>query len=191
MRILYAVSEVFPFSKTGGLADVAGALPVSLARLGHDVRVVAPELPMVRRGDRKFDSLGSVTVSLPNQSLNFTVIKSLLPDSPVEAFFLGNDGLFNRPGLYQENGRDYPDNHLRFGAFSRAVLALSGLTGWRPEIIHGNDWQTGLIFAYLKSDRGRPSPVPEAGTVFTVHNLGYQGVFPYKAFLELGLSPEL
>lgn len=197
MRILYTASEVTPFAKTGGLADVAGALPLALARLGHDVKVVMPKYAVVSEGRWELIRRGDFPVRLAGQDYPFTLWTGHLPDAPVELLFLANDRLFSRPGLYQEKGKDYPDNLERFAAFNRAVLELPKWLDWHPDVLHGNDWQTALTFVYLNAQSMTP-PLPPlnkggrggVGTVFTIHNLGYPGLFPGAEFGKLGLPPE-
>jgi len=126
VRILYAASEVAPFAKTGGLADVAGALPAALARLGHEVKVIMPRYAVLKEPRRALAQRGDLTVRLAGQDHPFGLWSGTLPETPVEVLFLSNDRLFGRPGLYQEKGKDYPDNLERFAAFSRAVLEVPG-----------------------------------------------------------------
>lgn len=196
MRILYAASEVAPYAKTGGLADVAGALPGALARLGHEVKVVMPRYAIVNGKRRGLESRGDLTVRLAGKDYPFTLWAGPRsaapgrPDDPVEALFLSNDRLFDRPELYQEKGLDYPDNMERFAAFSRAVLEIPKRLNWFPDVIHGNDWQTALIFAYRRFFFSADPFLRKAGTLFTIHNLGYQGLAPGLDFPKLGLPPK-
>src|SRR5437773_3455984 len=122
MRILYIASEVAPFAKTGGLADVAGALPAALARMGQEVKVVMPKYAVVDEKRWGLASRGDVIARLGGEVYSFAVWSVSLPESSVEVLFLGNPILFNHSGLYQEKGKDFPDNLKRFSAFSRAVL---------------------------------------------------------------------
>ena len=190
MRILYTASEVTPFAKTGGLADVAGALPLALAQLGHDVKVVMPKYAVVSEGRRQLIRRGDLPVRLAGQDYPFTLWTGHLPDTPVEVLFLADDRLFGRPGLYQEKGIDFPDNLERFAAFSRAVLELPKRLDWHPEVLHGNDWQTAPTFIYLNAQPAHHPSFKKIATVFTIHNLGYPGLFPGTEFGKLGLSPE-
>jgi starch synthase len=190
MRILYAASEVVPFAKTGGLGDVAGALPVALNRLGHDVKVVMPKYAVVEEGRWGLTVLDELSVTLAGREHRFTVWSGHLPDSPVEILFLANDHLFGRPGLYQEHGRDYPDNLERFAAFSRAVLEIPKQLRWSPDVLHANDWQTALTFAYLRAHCAGDAVLRAMGTVLTIHNLGYAGLFPAEEFSTLGLPAD-
>lgn len=187
MQILYVASEVTPFAKTGGMADVAGSLPAALARLGHEVKVVMPKYAVVDPESHGLNKRCSLEVTLAGQSYPFTVWVGRLPGSPVDVLFLANILLFDRPGLYQDHGKDYPDNLVRFSAFSRATLEIPKQINWYPDIIHCNDWQTALIPVYLKSHFSDEPSYKEIGTLLTIHNLGYQGVFPETDFLKLGL----
>lgn len=190
MRILYAASEVSPFAKTGGLADVAGALPTALARLGHEVKVIMPRYAVVDETRWGLKSRDDLTVTLAGRDYSFTLWTGRLPDSPVEILFLSHEGLFGRPGLYQEKGKDYPDNLERFAAFSRAVLEVPKKLNWQPDVLHGNDWQTALAFVYRNAHLSADPNYRKIGTLFTVHNLGYPGLFPGSAFATLGLPSE-
>ena len=190
MRILYAASEVAPFAKTGGLADVAGALPSALARLGHDVKVIMPKYGSLKGKAQGITKRDDLSLRLADQVYQFTLDSVNLSEAKVEVLFLGNDRFFDRPGLYQENGKDYPDNLERFAAFSRAVLEVPGLLDWHPDLIHYNDWQTALIPAYLNAYFASNPEYRRIGTLFTIHNLGYQGLFLPEGFSGLGLTNE-
>ncbi len=187
LKILFAVSEVAPFSKTGGLADVAAALPRALAAIGHDVRIVTPRY---REFSGSGDRVASLRVDSPSGPVGVTVVRVRLPGSSIPVYALQDDrGWFDRDGLYQSGGRDFDDNLERFAFFSRAVLELPGALNWMPEIVHCHDWQTALVPVYLKT-RGRLNGADAARprTVLTIHNLGYQGVFPGERFPATGLG---
>jgi starch synthase len=190
VKILYAASEVAPFAKTGGLADVAGALPTALARSGHEVKVIMPRYAVVDVKRQPLQSHGDLAVRLAGKDYSFTLWSCHLPDSPVEVLLLSHEGLFGRPGLYQEKGRDYPDNLERFAVFSRAVLEVPRKLNWPPDILHGNDWQTALTFVYRDAYLPDDPIYRKIGTLFTIHNLGYPGLFPGAAFARLGLPPK-
>ncbi|MBI3610183.1 MAG: glycogen synthase GlgA [Nitrospirae bacterium] len=196
MRILYAASEVAPFAKTGGLADVAGALPAALARLGHEVKVITPHYGAVNKKREGLQSRGDLAVKLAGKDYSFALWACRLPaaadlsDSPVEVLFLSHEGLFGRPGLYQGKGIDYPDNLERFSVFSRAALEVPKKLNWRPDVIHGNDWQTALIFVYRHAHLSADPLYRKIGTLFTIHNLGYPGLFPGAEFVKLALPPD-
>jgi len=190
MRILYAASEVTPFAKTGGLADVAGALPAALARLGHEVRIVTPRYAVMNEKRWGLQPRGEFTVRLAGKDYPFTIRAGHLPETPIEVLFLENDRLFGRPELYQEKGVDYPDNMERFAAFSRAVLEVPKRLDWYPDVLHGNDWQTALAFVYRRFFFSSDPHFRKAGMLLTIHNLGYQGLFPGGDYPTLGLPPK-
>jgi starch synthase len=183
-RILFVSSEVFPLAKTGGLADVCGALPATLSTLGADVRVMLPGYPQA------LDLASSLEVVNGCELPDGRLLMGHLPDSDVPIILFDAPALFRRKGsLYQDDGgQDWPDNDRRFAAFCRAVafVALGKATlGWRPQIVHANDWHTGMVPALLHySNQARPK------TVFTIHNLAFQGNFPLSAFSTLGLPTE-
>jgi starch synthase len=188
LRVLFATSECAPLAKTGGLGDVSGALPRALARLGHDVRVLVPAYPAlagVPRADAEAIALDP-TAGLPPAR----IVPARLPGG-VAAFLLDCPALYERPGgpYLDPEGRDWPDNALRFAQLARAAAFLGGggggACGWRAQVVHANDWQTALAAAYLAY-----SPRPCARALFTVHNLAYQGLFPAQCFDALGLPRE-
>lgn len=190
MRILLAASEVAPFAKTGGLADVAGALPKALAKLGHDVRVVLPKYRMV---DAAKHGLRPTLASLPVPVAGRTEIAAIWQGEigPAPVYFVQHDGYYDREGLYQTRDGDYPDNAERFAFFSRAVLELSRALEFLPDVYHCNDWQTGLIPTYLRTTLQEAREFHAAGVLFTVHNLGYQGLFGPEALAAANLGNEL
>ena len=190
MRILLAASEVAPFAKTGGLADVAGALPKALTKLGHDVRVVLPKYRVVDA--TKFHLhriLKELPVPVAGRTEPAIIWEGAIGSAPV--YFVQNDPYFDREALYQTKEGDYPDNAERFAFFSRAVLELPRTLQFAPDIYHCNDWQTGLVPTYLRTTLRGPSGVHDAGVLFTVHNLGYQGLFPPEALVSASLGQEL
>lgn len=188
MKILFVSSEITPFAATGGLAEVVGSLPRVLKRLGHDVRLVMPCYKMVgrsgapiRKGRKGVDV---VMNGVPHKGL---LRQTQLDDLPV--YFLENREFFHRDGLYGTPAGDFPDNHLRFSFFCRGVLELLRRLDFRPDVIHCHDWQTALI-PYLLRHYHREDPFfMGTATVFTIHNLAYQGVFPHDVLAEMGLGP--
>jgi starch synthase len=190
MRILLASSEVTPFAKTGGLADVAGALPKALAKLGHDVRAVLPKYRMV---DTAKHHLRQVVTSFPVPVAGRSEVAALWEGrvGSVPVYVVQHDGYFDRETLYQTKDGDYPDNAERFAFFSRAVLELTRALDFSPEIYHCNDWQTGLVPTYLRTTfQGQPG-FQHCGALFTVHNLGYQGLFGPEVMAVANLGHEL
>ena len=187
LRILFATPECAPWVKTGGLADVSAALPAALEGLGHDVCVLLPAYPSVLEAAayrRPFVEIPA-TAHFPA----CTVHQSPLP-SGVPAWLIHCPELFERDGgPYQDrDGRDWDDNAQRFGQLARVAALLAGDANpldWRPDVLHCNDWQTGLAPAYLHFAGGA-----RAATVMTIHNLAFQGLFPPEEVARLGLPPE-
>lgn len=186
LRILFAAAEVQPFVKTGGLADMAGALPLALHQAGGDVRVVLPAYRAVLQNLRD----APVVATIMETRHAFRILQTRLPDTAVRVYLVDAPALFDRAGTpYQdERGHDWHDNPQRFACFCDAIEALSldraGLS-WRPDVLHCNDWHTGLAPARLALQSQRPA------TVFTVHNMAYQGNFPRETFSALGLPQQL
>src|SRR5439155_557787 len=155
LKILLVASEAVPFAKTGGLADVAGGLPRELARLGHSVRLVIPRYGSIDGSTAGFKDWIRLAVPTATGRTNVTIEQGQLADSGVQILAVRHDPYFDREGLYQESGVDYPDNLERFAFFCRAVLellpALRKVSGWTPDLLHAHDWQTALILVYLKT----------------------------------------
>jgi starch synthase len=179
VRILFLASEVAPFSKTGGLGDVAKALPAALARSGHEVRVVTPLYASVR---------GELLPSGQTLRLRFPYgveeagLAVARPGPGHEVWFIDNPGYYRRPSLYTTDW----DEHRRFGFFSVAALQAAQRMGFVPDIIHLNDWQCGLAAVALKG-RFAATSLGAARSVFTIHNLAYQGSFPKSVMGDLGV----
>lgn len=188
MRVLFVSSEVAPFSKTGGLADVSGALPAAVGRLGLEVRVMTPFYRCVRDGSWPVAPAGEVAVELAGVPQPVRVLEGALPGGP-PTWFVDHPHSFDRPGLYGEGGRDYPDNLERFALFCRATLEWVRASSWVPDVVHCNDWQAALVPVYLRVS-GEPLWSGVA-SLLTVHNLAYQGLFPADRYPLLGLPPEL
>jgi starch synthase len=202
LNILFVTSEVEPFAKTGGLADVSGALPQTIKELGHEIRIIVPRYGTI--SERKFklhDVIRLREISIPighgikTGHVNSSFISSL--KAKVQVYFLANTEYYNRGGLYvnPDTKKDYPDNDDRFIFFCRGVLETLKKLGWQPDIIHCNDWQTGLVPALMKTLYKDDPFFKNVKTVFTIHNLGYQGSFPASSFNKTGLpqsefSPE-
>lgn len=190
MKIAVVSSEVVPFAKTGGLADVAGALPKALSSLGTDAKVFSPRYASVDEHTFRIETVHpKLEVPVGNRIEGFSLKGCRLPDSEVEWFFIDSPGYFGRDGLYveKESGNDFPDNDERFLVFCRGVLESLRALDWKPDIIHLNDWQTGLVPAYLKSVYSQDPFFQGTKTVFTVHNVAYQGNFPPETFRKLNL----
>lgn len=198
-KILFVTSEVVPFMKTGGLADVSAALPQALAELGHEVRIVVPKYGAV--DDRKYKihevvRLKDLQVNIGGKEVIFSLKSCFLPGQRirVQIYFLDNEEYFgSRNSLYTDamTGKDHKDNDERFILLNLSVFELIQKLGWIPDIIHCNDWQCGLIPAYLKTVYKDVEQFSEFKTLFTVHNLAYQGMFPTSKFKNTGLPEEL
>lgn len=190
MKILLASSEVSPFAKSGGLADVAGSLPRALKLRGHDVRVVLPYYRCVAESAFATPRSGRrVTVLVGERPCEGRL--RILDHDGIPVYFIDNPTFFDRPGLYGDAGGDYEDNAARFGFFCRAVLHLLRGLDWRPDVLHLNDWQTGLIPLLLKTELAEEPFYRPIASLLTIHNLGYQGTFPPAALRTLGLDPSL
>jgi starch synthase len=182
MRVLQVSAEIFPLLKTGGLADVAGALPSALRRVGCEPRVLLPGFPAIQAGIE-----GAVTVAEFGTPWGdrATLRYGQFPAAGVDGYLVDAPQLYDRPGNPYADAAGYPygDNHRRFALLGHAAALIArGLDNyWAPRIVHSHDWHAGLANAYLAFDRGA------VGTVYTVHNLAYQGVFAPHHLLELGL----
>jgi starch synthase len=175
MNIAFAASEGVPFSKTGGLADVVGALPRALAGLGHQVSVYLPRYRQAKLTDPA-TVVRSITVPFDDE-YRFPSVVSGGTHGGVRFYFVEYSSYFDRDALYGTPAGDYPDNAERFALFSRAVLEASKILG-APHVFHCHDWQSALIPVLLRTTYADDPAFKEAGTVFTIHNMGYQGLFP-------------
>lgn len=185
-NILYISSEAFPLVKTGGLGDVAGSLPTALKNKAQNIRLVLPAYPEALS---KLSKL-KVRAEARYYNLDVKILEAKLPGTNVTTWLVDCPALFDRPGgpYLDEHGHEWHDNALRFALFCHAVvdLALNKLKlNWQADIVHCNDWQTGLVPALLSLHEQRPA------TIFTIHNLAYQGIFPQQAFTDLHLPDEL
>ncbi len=186
LNILIAASEVVPFAKSGGLADVIGALPKSLSAFGHDVRVVMPRYYIVDKEKFQLQKLDiSLSVSMGSiGELYFGVYTSVLPGSDVVIYFIEYDEYFGRKGLYDDNGIGYDDNDNRFIFFSKAVMELAKKLSFRPDVIHTNDWHTAAIPVLLNTTYAFDPNFKNTGSLLTIHNLQHQGKF-YKGAMDI------
>jgi starch synthase len=193
LRILMVAAECVPFAKVGGLADVLGALPKALAQLGVSVSIAIPRhgtIDLHRFGFEPVPATGDNRVWLGFESIPYDVHRGKLPGSPVDVFLIGNDRFFDRPGLYVDTvtGYDYPDQADRWIFFQRAVMEFFKNLSPAPHILHCHDHQTGLIPAYLRKFYRTDHSFTGARCVFTIHNMGYQGLFPRDAMLRAGFD---
>jgi starch synthase len=186
LRILLCASEVVPFVKTGGLADVAGALPKALVALGHEVRVALPKYASIdskQIASKKVAAPFDVPLAGKATSVSMEVSEAI---PGVKAYLVNSPKQFARKQVYGE-----PDDAERFALFCRAVLEFLRRDDWRPQVIHVNDWQTGLLPVYLKTKYRSDRTLAPIATLYTVHNLGYQGVFDPEALARVGLDRSL
>jgi starch synthase len=189
LHVVMVSSEVVPFSKTGGLADVVGGLSSALARLGHEVSVITPLYGSVDR-ERLRPSAIELTVPLGDQVVLSDVWESRA-GSRLTTLFLDVPEAFDRPGLYGERGVDYPDNARRFSLLCRGALQWLATQKRPPEIVHAHDWQAALMPLYLKSLLANDPRFAAMRSLLTVHNLAYQGLFDPAELTVTGLKPEL
>ncbi|HKR84777.1 MAG TPA: glycogen synthase GlgA [Terriglobales bacterium] len=188
MHIAFVASECVPFSKTGGLADVVGALPRALAAAGHQVSVFTPRYRLTRVPD-EHTVVQSITVPFDDRYRFCSIVEGTgYPD--VRFFFVDYPPFFDRDGLYGTASGDFPDNAERFALFCRAVLEGSKILGV-PDLFHCHDWQTALVPVLLKTQYSEDPAFRNAGTVFTIHNIGYQGLFPPEILPLLTLPWDL
>jgi starch synthase len=189
MRVLYITAELYPWVKSGGLGDVAAALPPALIAEGIDVRLLLPGFPGFLDAFPGITDIVRLTTPFAGERVRVGLAR--LPGTEILAYLVDHPAFYDRPGnpYAGPDGSDWPDNHRRFGLFGwiAAELARGADPGWRPDILHGHDWHTGLAPAYLAAQPPAAGRVP---TVFTVHNLAYRGPFPGAIFPELALPSE-
>lgn len=184
LKILFVTSEVYPLIKTGGLADVSSGLPLALKALGHDVRIIIPAYKSA------LENAGTTKVRLKNiANSGFRLLEGALPNSKVPVWFLDAPELYYRNGgpYGAPNGTDWPDNAERFNEFCKVAsqIAMDDLNlNWQPDVVHCNDWQSGLVPVYLSEEKKRPA------TIITIHNIAYAGFFSQQTFDRLSLNPE-
>ncbi len=187
MKILIATSEALPFAKTGGLADICGILPEALINLGTDVHVILPKYKCIPTPNKQ---VGTIKVQIGEKEKKGIVWEETTPNG-VKFLFIQHNPYFNRDELYGDKDGDYDDNAERFFFFSRAVIETLKLLDWQPDVIHIHDWQTALVPLLLKTTY-KKSSYARIPTIFTIHNLAYQGVFPTeKLYLFGDLGVEL
>jgi starch synthase len=186
MRILFVASEALPYVKTGGLADVIEALPRALVTLGHEVAVFLP-----RYRDVKTSSVVLPSMSIPQGThLRFPAIASGGVHRGVRYFFLDDPFYFDRDGIYGDRNREFPDNAERFTEFSRAAIELAKQV-WLPDVFHCHDWQAAMVPLLLRTSYGDDPVLFDLPVVFTIHNMGYHGIFSRDALTRTGLPPEV
>ncbi len=199
LKILFVTSEVIPFMKTGGLADVSAALPQKLMEQGHQVRIIAPKYGAIDERKHKIHEvvrLKDLTTQIGKKEITFSLRSSFLPGQKhrVQIYFLDNKEYFgSRHSLYTDplTGKDFSDNDERFILLAKAVIELIDKLGWIPDVIHCNDWQTGLVPVYLKLTEHENEDVKKIKTLFTIHNIALQGLFPKSTCKKIGIDEKL
>ncbi len=187
LRVAFTSAEAVPFAKTGGLADVAGALPRALARRGHEVRVFMPLYSAI--DTEKFELtpveyLRGLQIHLGEHFFTYSVFVAPLGEGGPDVYFISCPQLYHRPGVYTGEW----DEHLRFALLARATFECCQRMGWSPQILHANDWHASLVPIYRKTLYGWDGLFADAKSVLTIHNLAYQGYFPAEVVGNLGLS---
>jgi starch synthase len=190
MKVLLVTSELHPYSKSGGLADMVGALAKTLAAQGHHVGVVTPLYRGIRE---KFPDMQPFDWKL-EQWLDGTLVTGSVqiaePADNLTVYFIEQDDFFNRPSLYTQGGADYPDNAERFIFFAKAATNLARYLPWKPELVHVHDWQAALVPVFIRDQQDGDGWADAPHTCLTIHNLAYQGVFPVSAWALTNLPPE-
>lgn len=189
LRICWVSSEVAPFAKTGGLGDVSAALPRYLDRAGHDIRVFLPFYSSIDTRGRQVlpvDFLKRLELGIGSHRVSFDVYTAPLPESGLPVYLIHCPVLYDRAGIYA--GGD--DDAVRFAFLSRAALVCCQHMGWSPDIVHANDWHTALLPLYLKRAFAWDQLFENTRTVLTIHNIGYQGIFPERICDRIGLAED-
>jgi starch synthase len=187
LKLCILSSEMMPFAKTGGLADVAGALAREFSLAGHEVRAFMPLYASVRSGPWAFspvDPVRGVVLTIGAERYEFSLLSARLPDSPASVYFIDCPRMFDRPSLYTEDA----DEYRRFLLFTRAVIESCQRLQFAPDIFHCNDWHTALLPLLLRTVYSWDHLFAASRSVLTIHNIGYQGVMPAAAATELGLG---
>lgn len=202
LNILMVSSEAVPFAKTGGLADVVGALSAEFAELGHDVYLVIPRYPFATLNEYASEAFAEFSVSTPLGPIDTIVERVTSPSfsgrripGRLTILAIRCDRFFDRSGLYQKSGEDYPDNLERFSYFCRAIMELLLILNhryqWKPAVMHLHDWQTALCAVYLKTLYASFTETAGIRSILTLHNIGYQGIFPGSEYWKIGLPEAL
>ncbi len=191
LHVAMVAGEAVPFAKGGGLGDVLGALPIALEKLGVRVTVIIPRYRVIdleKHGFETYPAPGPGRVPLGFDFIPYDVHRGKMPGSGVDVFLIGNDRFFDRDGIYLDaaTGRDYPDQADRWIFFQRSVMEFLAGDGQAPDILHCHDHQAGLIPAYLR--RLYREELPQTGTLFTIHNMGYQGLFARDVMTRSGFN---
>lgn len=193
LKIAFVSSEVAPYSKTGGLADVSGTLPDVIAGLGHDVFIFSPRYQSVDKDRFALSAVRDIKlppITVDGESYSFRLLAGPAKAGRARAYFIDCPELFFRESLYKDpvTDDDYEDNDIRFIVFVKAVLSALQALGQPPDIIHANDWQSALLPAYLKTSDATNPYFTKSRTLLTIHNMGYHGAFPMRRSVNLGLE---
>ncbi|MEO8666445.1 MAG: glycogen synthase GlgA, partial [Ignavibacteria bacterium] len=191
---LFVTSEVFPYSKTGGLADISNSLPQALNSLSNDVRIISPkygQLDERRLQIHEIKRLKELKINVNGKDTKFSIKSSFIHgrNTKAQMYLMESQDYFKNKGIYQNpiTKKDFPNNDERYLFFAKAVIEILEILQWKPDVIHCNDWQTGLIPALLKTVYKTNPYLKDIKTVFTIHNLAYQGNFPKTTFAKTGL----
>ncbi len=182
MKIAFITAEVVPFSKTGGLADVSSAIPKALSDLGNEVLIITPLYKSIDTKKHKIKLVSENNLAKVGESEEvFDLFISYIPKSKVPVYFVKNHYLY-REGIYVDtDGIDYKDSPMRFITFTKAVFKILENLDFAPDIIHANDWHTGLLPFYLRTDYSENKLFKNTKTIYTIHNIGYQGIYPFES----------
>lgn len=193
-NVLFVTSEVFPYSKTGGLADVSNSLPQALNSLGNDVRIISPKygpLDERRLQIHEIKRLKDLKINVNGKDTRFSIKSSFIhgKNTKAQMYLMESLDYFKNKGIYQNSKtkKDFTNNDERYLFFCKAVIEILEILQWKPDVIHCNDWQTGLIPALLKTVYKDNNYLNNIRTLFTIHNLAYQGNFPKSTFSKTGL----
>jgi starch synthase len=186
VKILFVSSEGLPYSKTGGLADVVEGLPRALVALGHEVAVLLPRY----HGNKAGSVLVSSVSTALGETMRFPAIVEAAPVKGVRYFLVDDPPYFDRPQLYGDKNGDYPDNAERFAEFSHVAIEVMKRV-WLPDVVHCHDWQSALVPVLLRTMHANDPVVRSLPVILTIHNLGYQGIFPQAAMRAVGLPDTL
>ncbi|MDD3579607.1 MAG: glycogen synthase GlgA [Desulfobacca sp.] len=187
LTVLFVTPEAVPFAKTGGLADVAGTLPLALQRQGLKLQVIMPLYGMIKQGDHSLSLVAeNLKANLGPNLLEFNLFTATSGGVPF--YFVERDEFYERSQLYGTSRGDYFDNLERYTFLARSLLPICMALDLKPDIIHCHDWQSALVPVYMKTDWSWLAPVADSASVFTIHNLAYQGLFDRAKFPLLGLD---
>lgn len=192
LKILIAAAEAVPFAKTGGLADVVGALPISLKKLGNDVRVVIPKYKIIDEEKFKIRDTGlriNIDIALTNHTA--AIKETVFPGTDIPVYFVDNQEFFYRDELYRTPQGEYWDNAERFMFFSRVIVEMIRLMDFKPDVININDWHTALIPVYIKTIYSNNDFYKNIATVYSIHNIAYQGLFDKEKLSHACLPMDL